>query len=247
MSTEIVAHFIAGYPDRKGSLETALGLADGGASCLEMQIPFSDPSADGPVIESACREALAGGFRVDEAFGLLEEIRRETGLPVFLMIYGNILFSRGIREFTGRAKEAGAAGLIIPDLVYGRDEGLYEAGRKAGIPVVPVMTPSIPEERLEEILSLGPEWIYTALRSGITGGYTEIEETGLRLLERLKQEPARVMAGFGISEPEQVRLLAPRCDAVVAGSVFVRAVARAAAEGRSVRNAARETVRYLLG
>ena len=133
MAADIVSHFIAGYPNLKFSFETALRtLAEGGAAYLEMQIPFSDPSADGPVIEGACREALAGGFKVDDAFPLLQRIRKETGIPVFLMSYGNILFSRGIPSFVKQAKEAGAAGLIIPDLVYGRDEGLYEEGRPAG-------------------------------------------------------------------------------------------------------------------
>ena len=138
-----------------------------------------------------------------------------------------------------------ARGLIIPDLVYGRDEGLYELGGKHGVPVVPVITPSVPPERLQELLALTPEWIYTALRSGITGAYTELDETNLSLLDTLKPKDAKVMAGFGIKSPEQVRLLAPHCDAVVVGSAIVRAVTEARKEGGSVREAARDTVRRL--
>ncbi len=243
---DIVSHFIAGYPTLEGSYETACGLAEGGAAYLEMQIPFSDPSADGPVIENACREALAGGFKVDQAFPLMERIIKDTGKPVFLMSYGNILFSRGMESFVRQAKEAGAAGLIIPDLVYGRDEGLYEMGKKIGIPVVPVVTPSVPEDRLKALLDLKEPWLYTALRSGITGQYTTIEDTSLELLEKIKPSSSKVMAGFGISEPEQVKLLEKHCDAVVAGSVFVRAATRAHNEGISIRKAVREAITYLL-
>lgn len=246
MASDIVSHFIAGYPDRESSFETACGLAEGGAAFLEMQIPFSDPSADGPVIESACRQALAGGFKVNETFTLLKRIQKETKIPIFLMSYGNILFSRGIPGFVSQAKEAGASGLIIPDLVYGRDEGLYEEGRRQGVPVVPVLTPSIDENRLQELLALEPEWFYTALRSGITGSYTVIEETSLNLLKKLAPSKSRVMAGFGVSEPDQVLKLSRHCDAVVAGSVFVRAVTKAFKESESVREAAKKTIEYLL-
>jgi tryptophan synthase alpha chain len=211
-----------------------------------MQIPFSDPSADGPVIESACREALARGFKVDDAFPLLERIRKETGIPVFLMSYGNILYSRDIPAFVKQAAASGVEGLIIPDLVYGRDEGLYEEGKKQGLPVIPVITPTVPEKRLKELIDLKAPWIYTALRSGITGTYTEIEEKSLDLLKKLIPAESRIMAGFGISEPDQVKLLQPYCDAVVAGSVFVRAVSKAYKEGKPVREAARETITYLL-
>ncbi len=244
---DIVSHFIAGYPTLEESFETACGLAEGGAAYLEMQIPFSDPSADGPVIENACRQALSGGFKVDQAFPLMERIIKETGKPVFLMSYGNILFSRGMEEFVKQAKEAGAAGLIIPDMVFGRDEGLYETGKKVGIPIVPVITPSVPEERLKELMDLEEPWVYTALRSGITGQYTTIEDKSLELLEKIKPSASKVMAGFGISEPDQVKLLEKHCDAVVAGSVFVRAATKAYQEGASVRKAVKAVIEYLLG
>ncbi|MDC7233852.1 MAG: tryptophan synthase subunit alpha, partial [Spirochaetales bacterium] len=195
MSTEIVSHFIAGYPDREGSLETARGLAEGGAAYLEMQIPFSDPSADGPVIENACRLSLERGCTVDGALDLMKTITDELDIPVFLMSYGNILFARGMETMVKQAKAAGAAGLIIPDLVYGRDEGLYELGRKEGIPVLPVITPNIPAHRLKELTDLEPQWIYTALRSGITGSYTTLDE---RNILRLSQSPQRMHAFRGL-------------------------------------------------
>jgi len=246
MSTEIVAHFIAGYPDANSSLEVARGLAEGGASYLEMQIPFSDPSADGPVIENSCRRALEKGYTVNQAMDLLKQLTRELEIPVFLMSYGNILFARGMEAMIDQAVQAGAAGMIIPDLVYGRDEGLYELGRKKGMTIVPVLTPSVPEDRLKEIIGLQQKWIYTALRSGITGTYTTLDETNLTLLDRLKSSESKIMAGFGIKTAEQVRILKPHCDAVVAGSVFVQAVTNAHRKRESVRIAANKTMRELL-
>ncbi len=246
MKAELVTHFIAGYPDAEGSLEVARGLAEGGAAYLEMQIPFSDPSADGPVIENACRLALEQGYRVDQALEMLGTLSRELEIPVFLMSYGNILFARGIESMVQSARDAGAAGLIIPDLVYGRDEGLYEMGRQEELSVLPVITPSVTPGRLNELLDLKPEWIYTALRSGITGSETRLDETNLSLLDKLAPTKTKVMAGFGIKSPEQVKTLMPHCDAVVVGSAIVRAVTKARESGKSVRQAARDTVKMLL-
>ena len=110
----IVTHFIAGFPTYEASLEVARGLIAGGAYALEMQIPFSDPNADGPVIEEACREALAGGFKTEDAFRLLETIRMESSIPIFVMSYANLVITPGIRSFVDRAVKAGASGLIIP-------------------------------------------------------------------------------------------------------------------------------------
>lgn len=246
MSTKIVSHFIAGYPDMEGSLDTARGLARGGASYLEMQIPFSDPSADGPVIENACRLSLEQGCTVEGAMNLLKTLTAELEIPVFLMSYGNILFARGMETMVKQARDAGAAGLIIPDLVYGRDEGLYALGKKEGICIVPVVTPTVSETRLKELTDLEPEWIYTALRSGITGSYTTIDESNLGILDSLKPLKSKVMAGFGIKSPEQVRLLAPHCDAVVVGSAIVRAVTEANENSLSPGQAAEMTIKRLL-
>jgi tryptophan synthase alpha chain len=246
MSTKIVAHFIAGFPDAAGSMEVARGLAEGGASYLEMQIPFSDPSADGPAIENSCRQALEKNFTVDQALEQLKNLNEELKIPIFLMSYGNIVFTRGMEDFVVHSKKVGAAGLIIPDLVLGRDEGLYALGKKYDMPILPVITPSISKERLGDILALKQEWIYTALRSGITGSATTLDESNLSLLDHLKTSDSKVMAGFGIRTAQQVKTLAPRCDAVVAGSVFVNAVTQALQKGSSLKDAARSTMEMLL-
>ena len=246
---KIVTHFIAGYPSLEASFETAKGLIDGGAYALEMQIPFSDPSADGPVIELACRKSLEAGFRVEQGFELLEKIKAYKDIPVYIMSYSAIVFNSGIDEFVARAKASGAAGLIIPDLTPGNDEGLYKAGREAGIEVVPVIVPGVTDERLDEIMSENPEWVYLALRSGITGSYTELDDVNLGFLDRLGKYEAKIMAGFGIRTPEQVRTLKPHCDAAIAGSFIVNRLTEASTSGKDgsiIYEAAADAVRYLL-
>jgi tryptophan synthase alpha chain len=225
MADTLMTHFIAGYPSVEESLKIGKALIAGGASYLEMQIPYSDPAADGPVIAAACDKALSAGFKVDRAFEMCRELTSQAdGVPLFLMSYGGIVFNAGVEDFVARAKESGAAGLIIPDLAPGTDEGLAAACKKAGIFYVPVLIPGITDERMNEILSINPEWVYLALRRGITGSLTELGPENLDTLDKLKAGNVKIMAGFGIQQRYQVESIAPHCDAVIVGSQIVRAV-----------------------
>jgi tryptophan synthase alpha chain len=253
-AARIMAHLVAGYPDRDRCLEAALGLAEGGASYLELQFPFSDPTADGPLIQQACDAALAGGFRVEAGFGLLARIREATGLPIFLMSYAGLVVRRGVPDFLRRARQAGAAGLIVPDLPVDSDEGLYEGGRALGLAVVPVAAPDTRPRRLALMASTGAQYLYAALRRGITGQPTAIGPENLAFLEAVGGLGWKVLAGFGVRRREQVQALAPRAHAVVVGSRFVEEVGAAAAgapasqAGRpsAVRWAARRAMASLL-
>ena len=164
MKHRLMAHMVAYYPDREGSLEVARALADGGASYLEVQFPFSDPSADGPAIQDACSCALEAGFRTADGFRLVREIAAAASLPIFIMAYAGMAFAGGISRFLDSAKKHSAAGVIIPDLMPGMDEGLYPAAKDRELHAIPVLTPFIPRERLEEILSVNPNYVYVALR-----------------------------------------------------------------------------------
>ena len=225
MKNKIMTHFVSGYPTIEQSLEIGKILIEGGASYLEMQIPYSDPTADGPVIAAACDKALAGGFRVDRAFNMCRELTGlENAVPLYLMSYGGIVFNMGIETFVTRAREAGAAGVIIPDLAPGADEGLALACQKNELNCVPVIIPGISDKRIEEIISQEPEWVYLALRRGITGTLTEMGEENLSTLNKLKRRKVKIMAGFGIQNREQVNAVAPCCDAVIVGSQAVRVI-----------------------
>lgn len=242
----VMAHLVAGFPDLGRSAEAARALAAGGASFLEIQFPFSDPSADGPSIQDACTTALRAGFRTADGFSLVREAAAGTGLPVFIMSYANVVYSRGIERFTAEAAEAGARGLIVPDLPPDYDEGLYAAGRRAGIAVVPVVAPGITAERLALTASVGPEYLYAALRTGITGSYTEITGENRTLLERVRTAASVTMGGFGIRTAAQVAALGALVDVVVAGSVFVDAIRlRSVGSGRTVFTELERTAREL--
>ena len=247
MTPSLMCHLVAGYPTHELSLEVARALAEGGASILEIQFPFSDPSADGPSIQAACTEALAKGFKVADGWRLVETVRREfPAVPVFVMSYASIVVTKGIDAFVARAKAAGVAGLIIPDLSPGTDEGLYEAGRQHGVAIVPVIVPSVPSERLEAILAPKPEWVYAAIRAGITGVHTTLTPELKSFLSRLNAR-AKVMAGFGIDSASQVRDLADSAHTIVVGSALVRVVASTAPQGaQAMRIAMTARVRELL-
>lgn len=237
-------------------MAVAEGLVAGGASYLEIQFPFSDPSADGPVIQSACRRALEAGFTVDEGLRFVAEVRKRFDLPVFIMTYASLIFARGIREFISAGRDAGALGFILPDLTLDYDEGVYEVAEELQTNVMPVVVPSIGEDRLRRLEERQPAYLYVALRRGITGSRTELGGENLGFLDRLGALDAKVMAGFGISERSQVEALDPHLHATIVGSALVRTIADVAARtsdrtpGQSadeIRTALTEQVATLTG
>jgi tryptophan synthase alpha chain len=246
MKNRLMAHLVAGYPDNKRSFSVCEALAEGGAAYLEIQFPFSDPASDGPAIQNACTRSLAEGFTVQEGFKLVERCAaRFPAVPVFIMTYGSLVVRPGVETFLAKAKNSGVAGLIVPDLPYDYDEGLYAAGEKAGIHIAPVIVPGTSEDRTQHILSLNPAYIYTALRTGITGSQTRLGPENLAFLDTFKGKGAKILAGFGISSKEQVDALMPHAEAAVVGSHFVRIIGRhEAAEDLAAK--LREAVKALL-
>jgi tryptophan synthase alpha chain len=244
---KLMAHMVASYPDRERSFEIARALADGGAEYIELQFPFSDPSADGPAIQGACSAALDTGFTLEEGFSLLREIRERIGVEVFLMSYASPVFSRGVVNFVARSAELGVTGLIVPDLPFDHDEGLYEACRAAGVAAVPVAVVTLPEERLDKIVALEPRYLYASLRRGITGSKTTIGDENIRFLHRFRDLETEVMGGFGISERAQVEALSGHVHTVVVGSAIVRTIAEAAVLGVDPYEPVRQKVAELTG
>ncbi len=224
-----MAHLVAAFPDWDTSLRVGEAMIDGGAGLLEVQFPFSDPTADGPWIQRACADALAAGFAVDDGFRLVDRLANRPDAPqVFVMVYANLAFRPGIEPFLVRCRDAGARGVIVPDLPPDYDEGLYAAGRNLGLEVVPVVPVTARAERLRTVVeSSRTGSLYTALRKGVTGGYTRISDDSVRFLRDARALGVSVMAGFGISERAQVDALAPLVDTVIVGSAFIRALLEA--------------------
>lgn len=229
MSRTIMAHMIPYYPTYDASVQVARALVDGGAAYLEVQFPYSDPTADGPAIQAACAGALDQGFRIAQGWEFVRSIAgaRRGPVPIFLMSYAGLVYAYGIDRFVDDAVAAGVAGLIVPDLPVDSDEGLFAAGRRAGLSVVPVISMGAEEERIRLVEGVGADYIYASLRRGITGSHTEIGEENSAFVQRLTDSGARVLAGFGIATAEQVAAVLEHAHAAVVGSAFVRAIAHA--------------------
>ena len=236
----LMAHLVANYPDPSGCLAAAEALVEAGTSYLEVQIPFSDPSADGQSIMNACAATLTAGFSVADGLHLVDELKgRYPHIPVFVMAYANLAVSPGVAVFVDRLHQGGVHGLIVPDLPFDNDEGLADACAALADPpisAVPVAAPSMSRDRLINMASLGRPYLYAALRTGITGQATEIADSTREFLALCRSGGSKVLGGFGIRSHAQARQVADHVHAVVAGSVFVDAITKAVEAHGAVRN-----------
>ena len=222
---KLMSHLVAGYPTTDLALTAARALVKGGADILEIQLPFSDPSADGPAIQTACTKVLERGYKTIDGLNFISTIHNEfPDLTIYLMSYGSLVYTPGIEDFCKRTAQAGVKGMIIPDLPFDYDEGLTAACTKNGMINIPVAAPSMAPERLDKLANAGFPYIYAALRTGITGTNTKIDESTLSFLKKVSAGGSKVYGGFGISNGEQAKALASSVEAIVAGSVFVRLI-----------------------
>ena len=224
---KLMSHLVAGYPTDDIALLVAQSLLKGGADILEIQLPFSDPSADGPAIQEACTQVLSRGYKTSDGLAFIERVKNEfPKTPIYIMSYGSLIYTPGVEAFCLKAASCGVNGMIIPDFPFDHDEGLTASCIKNGMENIPVAAPSMADERLKKLSSAGFTHIYAALRTGITGSKTVISDSTLTFLKRLSEGGSSVYGGFGISNGEQSAALASSVEAVVAGSVFVRLIAQ---------------------
>jgi len=190
---------------------------------------------------------LEAGFTVNQGFQFVREIRQlSAGVPVFIMTYANIAFVNGIVPFLEKAKEAGAAGVIIPDLPPDSDENLFAAGKALGLQVVPVIAPSISDQRLQLITEKKVEYLYAALRKGITGRKTEIDSGNIAFIKRISAENRKILGGFGITDHDQVKQLSSCVHAAVVGSAFVKVIMEAGANPGQIYNTLLSRIKELV-
>ncbi len=222
---KLMSHLVAGYPTDELAITVARSLVKGGADILEIQLPFSDPSADGPAIQTACTKVLERGYRTADGLRFISKIHGEfPDIPIYIMSYGSLIYTPGVENFCKIAAESGVKGMIIPDLPFDFDEGLTEACKKNGMINIPVAAPSMSSERLYKMAHAGFPYIYAALRVGITGTDTKINEDTLSFLKKVSEGGSKIYGGFGISNGQQAKSLSSSVDAIVAGSVFVRII-----------------------
>lgn len=245
---KLMSHLIAGYPDKETALIAARSLVKGGADILEIQLPFSDPSADGPAIQTACTKVLEKGYKTSEGLEFIYELHKEfPTIPIYLMSYGSLVYTPGIENFCKRASNAGVSGMIIPDLPFDFDEGLTQACRKYHMINIPVAAPSMSQERLSKLAHSNFPYIYAALRTGITGTETKIDENTKAFLKKVSEGGSRVYGGFGISNGKQSKALCDSVEAIVAGSVFVRLITEFSTDKTLLAKKIEEKARELCG
>ena len=245
---KLMSHLVAGYPTTELALCAARALVKGGADILEIQLPFSDPSADGPAIQTACTKVLERHYKTDDGLKFISEIHKEfPDTTIYLMSYGSLVYTPGIESFCAKAAKAGVKGMIIPDLPFDFDEGLTKACTQNGMINIPVAAPSMSRERLEKLSLAGFPYIYAALRTGITGTDTKIDDETLSFLKKVSQGGSKIYGGFGISSGTQSKALSDSVEAVVAGSVFVRIITENQNDEQKLFEKVEEKARELCG
>lgn len=220
----LMGHIIACFPNMEISLESADGIIAGGAEFLEVQFPFSDPNADGIIIQNACDEALHNGFRVENGFEMVKILHNRA--KIIIVTYANILYKYGIERFVKSAKKSGAWGIIVPDLLFDNDMGLGKIASKYGLHTIHLITPNTPKKRMKHIIEYSSEIVYVVARRGITGDTTKIDSALLEYLSYVREIcDKKIALGFGINSSKQIEALERYCDIVVVGSYFVEIIA----------------------
>ncbi|HHV55635.1 MAG TPA: tryptophan synthase subunit alpha [Firmicutes bacterium] len=230
----LIGYLTVGDPDRDESLARCREVLRAGADALELGVPYSDPLADGPVIQAAGQRALAAGFRLEWLWSTVETLRSEfPGVPLAVMTYVNPVLQFGLDRFVQRARDNGADALILPDLPPEESTPVRSLCQAAGLDLIPFVAPTTPLERMQAILPGHTGFVYCVSVTGVTGtridgggeGKTEIEIARLLCTARATSGLPACL-GFGIATPGDVRRLAGEADGVIVGSALVRARTR---------------------
>lgn len=239
----------AGDPDLTFTAAVLRELAEAGCDMCELGIPYSDPIADGPVVQAAFTRALAKGLKLDQILSTATEVLPELPMPVVTMVSYSIVHRQGLEQYVVRAKEAGFAGAIVPDLLVDEAAPLAKVCRREDFSLIQLVTPTTPRERALRITESSTGFLYYVSVTGITGERTELPTELLDNVAQLREETELpICIGFGISRPEHVRMLAPVADGLIVGSAIVRRMADIQDRERSaVLQDVRDYVSELIG
>nr|WP_225323174.1 tryptophan synthase subunit alpha [Synechococcus sp. RSCCF101] len=236
----LMPFLMAGDPDLNVTADTLLALQRHGADLVELGIPYSDPLADGPVIQAAASRALKAGTTPARVLEMLASLRDQLRLPVVLFTYSNPLLNRGMERFCREAAEAGAAGLVVPDLPLEEADLLSPIAADHGLDLVLLVAPTTPVERLRRIAAASRGFLYLVSVTGVTGERAQLQQAvgdRVRQLKELSTIPVAV--GFGISGPDQVQQVRDwGADGAIVGSALVRLMASAGQKAQPVAEAA---------
>jgi len=217
-----IAFITCGDPDLDTTARVVREAVRNGADLIELGIPFSDPTAEGPVIQGANLRALTGGVTTDRIFDLVRELRRDVSVPMVFMTYANVVFSYGAERFISACREIGIDGLILPDLPFEEKEEFLPLCRSFGVDLISLIAPTS-ADRIAMIAREAEGFLYIVSSLGVTGTRTEIT-TDLASIVRVVRENTSIPCaiGFGISTPEQAKKMAGLSDGAIVGSAIIK-------------------------
>jgi len=219
-----MTHIVAGYPTLKESEKIAMAMYESGVSFIEVQVPFSDPIADGPTIMKANEIALKNGMTTQKCLNLIKKLKKKIKIPILVMTYFNIAFSYGLEKFCEEAASAGAYGLIIPDMPIDEEKHENYIGfcRKYNLHPIQIISPITSPARLQAISKVASGFVYCVSTYGTTGTRSRLNPELEKYLENVRKYIKLPLAvGFGISTKEQVKLAGKKADIVVIGSKII--------------------------
>lgn len=237
-------YLTCGWPTEEAFLESVQGLAEAGCPFYEVGFPFSDPIADGPVIQESSSQALESGMSLDRCIELTWKATQQTGCHPICMTYANLIFCQGLDSFCAKIAAAGCVGLIVPDLSYEESEPVAKACADHGLDLVSFLAPTSAPERRREIASQARGFLYLVAVRGVTGGATQMNEELSQLVAQAKTDcRVPVLVGFGVRGADQVSdMLKAGADGVFVGTALIEEVGKARDQGRPIK----ETVRDFL-
>lgn len=220
----IMAHVVVGYPSLTETVEIVKTMSECGVDIVELQIPFSDPLADGPTIMKACEESLKNGTKVKDAFTIMKKLTSETSIPLLFMAYYNTVFVYGVEKFCRDAKAAGASGLIVPDMPLDEEqhEHFYYYTKQYGLHTIQVLSPASTEKRIKKNAKSANGFVYFTARQGTTGAKEQLDPRLATHLQKMKKYfSVPVAVGFGISKREHIKALFGKAALAVIGSAVI--------------------------
>lgn len=221
-----IAFITCGDPDLETTAAAVLAAEENGADLIELGIPFSDPTAEGPVIQSANIRALSGGITTDKIFAFVKELRKTVHIPLVFMTYANVVFSYGTQRFLQACANIGIDGLILPDLPFEEKEEFLPACQKYGVDLISLIAPTS-KERIAMIAREAEGFLYIVSSLGVTGTRKEIKTDLDSILKAVRENTKLPCAiGFGISTPEQARQMSVLSDGVIVGSAIMKIIAK---------------------
>jgi tryptophan synthase alpha chain len=241
----LVTYVTAGDPDLARSADILKALDRAGADVLEVGVPFSDPLADGPVIQRATERALAAGGSLRASLSLIRSVRREIAAPIVLFSYANPLMRMGVERFAAEAAAAGVQGVLALDLPIEEASDFYRVLAAAGLDTIFLLSPTTTDERIRKAAEFGRGFLYGISRLGVTGARDRVSDGAEALVRRIRRHTGLPVAlGFGIARPEHVAEVGAYADAAVVGSALVALIADAASSPDLV-NRVEEYIRSL--